>query len=149
MKPCCGSSSLGSTSRPQHLAAYDAVDICFDPFPQNGGVSTWEALHLGVPVVAKLGGSIAGRVAGAILSSIGLNEWVAASDEQYVAIALKYADRPEYLRTLRSELPAKILTSAAGNTETYPRAVEAAYRGFWKDYLARQFGKHENRPALA
>ena len=124
----------GSTSRPEHLAAYDGVDICLDPFPQNGGVSTWEALHLGVPVVAKLGRSIAGRAGGAILSSVGLNEWVADCDEQYASIALKYAAMPEFLKALRSELPARILASEAGNTATYTRAVEAAYRKFWKEY---------------
>jgi predicted O-linked N-acetylglucosamine transferase (SPINDLY family) len=124
----------GATSRAEHLAAYGGVDICLDPFPQNGGVSTWEALYLGVPVVAKFGGSCAGRAAGAILSSVGLNEWVADSDQQYAAIATKYASRPQYLKTLRTELPGKILNSAAGNTETYTRAVEAAYRAFWKEY---------------
>jgi predicted O-linked N-acetylglucosamine transferase (SPINDLY family) len=40
---------IGSTSREDHLAAYRQVDICLDPFPQGGGVSTWEALHMGVP----------------------------------------------------------------------------------------------------
>jgi predicted O-linked N-acetylglucosamine transferase (SPINDLY family) len=128
---------LGSTSRPEHLAAYDGVDICLDPFPQNGGVSAWEALHLGVPVVAKLGGSIPSRLAGAILSSVGLDEWIANGDEQYISIALKYASMPEYLKTLRSELPSKIVASAAGNTKTYTRAVEAAYRIFWKEYCCQ------------
>lgn len=59
-----------------------------------------------------------------------MDEWVADSEEQYVAITLKYASMPECLETLRSELPSKILASAAGNTETYARAVEAAYRTF-------------------
>ena len=52
---------LGSTPRMQHLEAYAGVDICLDPFPMNGGVSTWEALQAGVPVVAKLGNSNASR----------------------------------------------------------------------------------------
>jgi predicted O-linked N-acetylglucosamine transferase (SPINDLY family) len=87
-----------------------------------------------VTVVAKLGGSSAGRVAGAIISSIGLQEWVVDSDEQYTALAVKYASMPQCLKTLPSELPAKILATAAGNTETYTRSVEAAYRSIWKDY---------------
>jgi predicted O-linked N-acetylglucosamine transferase (SPINDLY family) len=47
---------IGSTPRPDHLALVSSIDIMLDPFPQNGGVSTWEPLQLGVPVVTKLGG---------------------------------------------------------------------------------------------
>src|SRR5262249_12317788 len=46
---------LGGSPREQHLAAFVTADIALDPFPQNGGVSSWEALHMGVPVIAKLG----------------------------------------------------------------------------------------------
>lgn len=127
---------LGATTRGVHLAAYEGVDICLDPFPQNGGVSTWEALQLGVPVLAKLGNGNASRAAGAILSSIGMHEWVADSEAQYIELALKYASQPEYLSALRSELPARILASEAGNVQRYTRAAEAAYRAIWKEYCA-------------
>src|SRR3712207_7211868 len=46
---------LGTTSRDDHLMAFDKIDISLDTFPQNGGISTWESLYKGVPVVAKLG----------------------------------------------------------------------------------------------
>jgi predicted O-linked N-acetylglucosamine transferase (SPINDLY family) len=52
---------MGSTSREEHLAAYRQVDICLDPFPHGGGISTWESLHMGVPVVAKLGNGATSR----------------------------------------------------------------------------------------
>ena len=56
---------LGSTSRPQHLAMFADIDIALDPFPQNGGISTWEPLQMGVPVVTKLGtGGPAARAGG-------------------------------------------------------------------------------------
>jgi predicted O-linked N-acetylglucosamine transferase (SPINDLY family) len=128
---------LGSTPRDVHIAAYDAVDICLDPFPQNGGVSTWEALHVGVPVLAKLGNSNASRAAGAILHSVGLNEWIADSEAQYADLALKYASQPEYLSALRTDLPARIMASASGNTGNYTRAVEAAYRAIWRECCDR------------
>ncbi len=35
---------LGTTSRAEHLAAFKNVDIALDPFPQNGGISTFEIL---------------------------------------------------------------------------------------------------------
>ena len=126
---------MGSTPREAHLAALKEIDIGLDPFPQNGGISTWEALHMGVPVVAKLGHSVPSRLSGAILSSIGMNDWVADDLDAYHAIALKYAGMPEYLRTLRHELPARIAASAAGNSAAYTRAVEAAYRFMWDTHV--------------
>ena len=126
---------MGTTPREAHLAALKEVDIGLDPFPQNGGISTWEALYMGVPIVAKLGQSIPSRLSGAILSSIGLQDWVAGDLDAYHAIALKYAGMPEYLQTLRHELRARIAASAAGNSAAYTRAVEAAYRMMWDTYI--------------
>jgi predicted O-linked N-acetylglucosamine transferase (SPINDLY family) len=127
---------LGSTERADHLQAFGLVDISLDPFPQNGGVSTWESLYAGVPVVAKLGHGASSRAGGSIVAAVGLDEWVAEDDEGYSAIACKFAARPEYLAKLRAELPARIAASAAGNVETYTRKVEEGYRRFWRDYCA-------------
>ncbi len=38
---------LGRTSREEHLAAFKDVDISLDPYPQNGGISTFESLQDG------------------------------------------------------------------------------------------------------
>jgi predicted O-linked N-acetylglucosamine transferase (SPINDLY family) len=127
----------GSTARAGHLAAYRGVDICLDPFPQSGGVSTWEALHMGVPVVAKLGNGVSSRLSGAILSAIGMTDWVAAGDDEYVAIALEHASMPDRLRTMRRELPERIATSPGCSPAGYAKAVEDAYRAMWKDYCER------------
>ncbi|HML14457.1 MAG TPA: acetylglucosamine transferase, partial [Xanthobacteraceae bacterium] len=125
---------LGYTPREQHLAAFAKVDICLDPFPQNGGVSTWEALHMGVPVVAKLGEVPVSRLSGAILASLGLNDWVAPSADEYAAIAATNAAGPEHLRHLRHTLAATIANSASGNGLRYTRAVEQAYRTMWQEH---------------
>jgi predicted O-linked N-acetylglucosamine transferase (SPINDLY family) len=112
------------------------VDISLDPFPQNGGVSTWESLQVGVPVVTKLGNSAASRVGGAIVKAAGLDDWVTDDDDGYIAIARKYASMPSHLEALRASLPATIAASAAGNGVIYTRQVEEGYRKFWRDYCA-------------
>jgi predicted O-linked N-acetylglucosamine transferase (SPINDLY family) len=127
---------LGTTVRHEHVAAFAGIDMSLDPFPQNGGVSTWESLQAGVPVVTKLGKSAASRAGGAIVKAVGLDDWVADDDEGYIAIARKYASMPSHLEALRAELPARIASSAAGNGEIYTRHVEEGYRRFWRDYCA-------------
>lgn len=127
---------MGSTPRQEHLRAFANVDISLDTFPQNGGISTWESLYAGVPVVAKLGNGASSRAGGSIVAAVGLGDWVAGDDEGYAAIACKYAAQPAHLAKLRADLPARIATSRAGNVEFYTREVEAAYRRFWHDHCA-------------
>jgi predicted O-linked N-acetylglucosamine transferase (SPINDLY family) len=127
-------SLIGSTSREEHLAAYRHIDICLDPFPHGGGVSTWETLHMGVPVVTKLGNGVSSRHGGAILSAIDMSDWVATDDDQYVDIALR--STPDRLRTIRNELPS--LIGKRCSPAAYTRAVEEAYRTMWKKYCGGQ-----------
>ena len=125
---------LGATSRSDHLASFNRIDICLDPFPQNGGVSTWEALQMGVPVVAKLGNSLPSRAAGSILTALGLPDWVTDSHEAYIEIATSRGSQVSELDRLRRELPDKVRTAAASNPVSYGRAVDDAYRAMWKRY---------------
>jgi predicted O-linked N-acetylglucosamine transferase (SPINDLY family) len=127
---------LGRSGRDEHLAAFADVDISLDPFPMNGGVSTWESLHMGVPVVAKLGLTVSGRIAGAILTSIGLTDFVGSNDDDYAAIAQRWAARPGDLALVRRELRDRIANSDSGNPVRYCRKVEELYRRFWQDYCS-------------
>lgn len=127
---------MGSTPRHEHLLAFAQVDISLDTFPQNGGVSTWESLYAGVPVVAKLGHGASSRAGGSIVAAVGLDDWVAGDDDGYAAVACKYAAQPAHLAKLRAELPARIAASPAGNVEIYTRRVEGGYRQFWRGYCA-------------
>ena len=127
---------IGTTSRAEHLAEFANIDISLDPFPLNGGVSTWESLQAGVPVVTKLGGSAPSRLGGAIVKAVGLDDWVAEDDDGYHAIARRYASMASHLEALRADLPARVAASAAGNGAIFTRRVEEGYRQFWRDYCA-------------
>jgi len=120
-----------ASSREDHLAAYRHVDIGLDPVPHGGGVSVWEPLHMGVPIVTWLGNGIASRAGGAILSAIGLPDWIASDDDQYVGIALR--STPERLSRLRRDLRGLIEQHCSPAVCTH--AVEAAYRTMWQGHV--------------
>jgi predicted O-linked N-acetylglucosamine transferase (SPINDLY family) len=138
---------LGRTPREGHLLAFADVDISLDPFPQNGGVSTWESLYMGVPVITKLGKTVSGRVAGAIVTSIGLTQFVASNEDDYVAIALRWASNADDLAVLRHQMRERIANSDSGDTVRYCRKVEALYRRFWQDYCASSRTKTTDAPS--
>jgi protein O-GlcNAc transferase len=130
---------LPGTSHAEHLAAYGQMDIALDPLPANGGVSTLEALWMGVPVVALAGqAGLAARVGASVISAVGFADWLARTDDEYVAIARRWAGNPAELVTVRSALRPKMQASAVGSPNQYCRAVERAYRDMWVTYCGRR-----------
>jgi len=127
---------IGFTPHAEHLKVYHEVDLGLDPFPQNGGVSTAEALWMGVPVVALNGTTLSGRIAASMLTALDMQDWIAGSDEEYVRIAVEAArDLPRLART-RAFLRPRLAASDFGDVQRYTRAVEAAYRQMWRRWCA-------------
>ena len=124
----------GPSPRADLLASYNRVDIALDPYPYGGGTTTAEALWMGAPVVTLRGGTWTGRVSESILSTVGLSDLVAGSQEAYVDLAAKLAadqDRRAALHaTLRSRLEESPFCDGAGFT----RQLEDACRVMWKQW---------------
>ena len=127
---------LGGTPQTEHLAAHAEVDIALDPFPHNGGTSTLEALWMGVPVLTVAGTTSVSRMGPAILTALGLSDWIATDLDDCVARARALAaDRPR-LAALRRELRPRLAASPVGDRVRYTRAVEARYRVLWRRWCA-------------
>ena len=127
----------GFSSHQEHLAACGEVDIMLDTFPQNGGITTWEALWMGTPVVAMLGNKASSRVSGAILQALDLGGWVGRDETEYLAVAIRQAANLEALAQFRLGIRARILSSSAGDPNQYTREVEEAYRVMWRRWIVR------------
>jgi protein O-GlcNAc transferase len=127
----------GRTSRYDHLASYGDIDIALDTFG-HGGVTTWEALFMGVPVVSKLGEGVCNRVSATILHVIGYADWLAETATGYEALAIDAARSPDRLAALRSGLRERVSRSPGCDATSYTRPVEVAYRNMWRSWCAAQ-----------
>jgi predicted O-linked N-acetylglucosamine transferase (SPINDLY family) len=119
-----------------YIKTYSRIDIALDPFPYGGGITTCDALWLGVPVVSLIGQTAVGRGGKSILSNIGLPELATRRPRQYVQTALTLADSPARLAELRRALRHRLLTSPLMNARKFTRSVEATYRNLWRRWCA-------------
>ena len=123
------------TSRPEHLASYNDVDVALDPFPHNGGVTTCEAFLMGVPAITIQGGYICGRVGVSLMHALGFQESIARSPQEYVRNALD-TGRETWTHAGRLALRHRMLSSPMTDDDGYPAAAEAAYRDAWREWCA-------------
>lgn len=115
-----------------YLAEYADMDIALDTAPYTGGLTTCEALCMGVPVVTLKGGTHGARFGASLLQNAGLPELVAEDAAQYVEIAKLLAGSPETLQMLREKQRDMFLASPLMNFRQYVQEVEAAYEEVWR-----------------
>ena len=115
-----------------YLAEYADMDIALDTAPYTGGLTTCEALYMGVPVVTLKGGTHGARFGASLLQNAGLPELIAEDAAQYVEIAKLLAGSPETLRMLREKQRDMLLASPLMNFRQYVQEVEAAYEKVWR-----------------
>lgn len=118
----------------EHLACYHEIDIALDVFPYNGTTTTCEALWMGVPVITLAGPTHVTRVGASLLKQVGLAELIAATPEDYIAIASRLAGEQERLRALRSGLRRRLEASSLRDETGFVRELESAYRKMWEHW---------------
>jgi protein O-GlcNAc transferase len=126
---------------PSHLACYSRIDVALDPFPYNGTTTTCEALWMGVPVVALAGDRHIARVGASLLTAVGHPEWIAASPEEYVRIAVALARDTEARRGLRTGLRDALLRSALLDHSGQAQRFASALRGSWRGWCEQAGAK--------
>ena len=127
----------GHSSMLRFLESFGRVDIALDPFPYSGETTALHTLWMGVPLVALEGATLAQRLASRVLRVAGLSDWIAGSEDEYVAIAGSLASDPNALESLRRTLRPQLQACALFDTAGVTRELEATYRALWQRWCAR------------
>jgi protein O-GlcNAc transferase len=111
------------------------VDVALDSFPYGGGTTTFDCLWMGVPVVTAVGSTPVSRSAASILAALGLDDWVAASIDDYVDVAVARAKDHPAIVSLRQSLRPRLKASPLTDEVRFVHDLEAAYREMWVGHL--------------
>jgi predicted O-linked N-acetylglucosamine transferase (SPINDLY family) len=116
------------------LAKYAGIDVALDPFPYSGGLTTCEALWMGVPVITCPGETFASRHSLSHLSNVGLTETIARDLNEYVEVAVSLATDLPRLAALRSGLRERTAASALCDGQRFADNLMHLLRAVWRQW---------------
>ena len=112
----------------EHFARYRSADIFLDSLPYNAHTTANEALWSGLPVLTQIGEAFAGRVAASLLKTVGLDELITHSKEEFETKAIALSLQPSEFERLKSQLAQNLKSSPLFNASLYARHIEDAFQ---------------------
>ena len=123
----------------EHLARLPLADLALDTFPYGSHTTGSDMLWAGVPLVARMGDTFAGRVSASVLHAVGMPELIVDSDAEYVALADALCKDPDRCEKLRTRLLAARASAPLFNTQGFSRDLGRLFRAMWQNHLT---GRH-------
>eukprot|EP00242_Pyramimonas_sp_CCMP2087_P003056 CAMPEP_0198229450 /NCGR_PEP_ID=MMETSP1445-20131203/114131_1 /TAXON_ID=36898 /ORGANISM="Pyramimonas sp., Strain CCMP2087" /LENGTH=273 /DNA_ID=CAMNT_0043909913 /DNA_START=3 /DNA_END=825 /DNA_ORIENTATION=- len=117
-----------------HLHKYRLMDISLDPFPYAGTTTTCEALWMGVPCITLRGKCHAHNVGVSLLTTVGLQDWIADDEDHYIRLAQEKAADLSALSSLRSNMRSKMRASRLMDGRGFVFDLEGVYRSLFRRY---------------
>ena len=94
----------GFSDRNALLKKYNMIDLALDTFPYNGGTTSLECSWMCVPILTKNGDRFLSKCGESINKSLGLNEFIAKDNEEYITKAINYSKNLKSLQKVKEYL---------------------------------------------
>ena len=120
---------------PKIFEGLNDIDILLDSFPHGGGTMLMDALWMGVPLLTLASRPPVGRLGMGMLMNLGLPEWVAHTEAEYIDKACQFAGNGQTLTELRLGMRERMLRSPLTDGPGFARGVEAAYRAMFERWI--------------
>lgn len=124
------------TTHPEHLSRQRLADLALDNLYIGGGVTTTDALFVGLPVLTLAGDAPPSRNGATLLTAIGLPELVTGSIDEYQRLAYRLATQPDALAALKAKLAANRDTAPLFDAARLTRHLERGYELMWANHVA-------------
>ena len=128
----------GASAHRDFLKEYNRIDMVLDPFPYSGGLTTCEALWMGVPTLTFPGETFASRHSASHMSNAGLGDWIATDLAHYQDLAVAKAGDLAALAALRAGLRTQVKASPLCDAPRFGRNLGHALRHAWRDWCSNK-----------
>ncbi|MBQ7450427.1 hypothetical protein IJS77_03345 [bacterium] len=124
------------TKLPQlHVNCYSMSDVAFDPSPFSGLTITIEQAFMGLPTLTMPGETISSKGTARVNMALGLYDYIAANEEDFVQKAINIANNIDKLRYDRINLRKILRDSYLFNDyKAFSQEFEKAYKRAWTEF---------------
>lgn len=112
---------------PDYLARLQLADLFLDTFPYNGGTTASDVLWMGLPLLTLSGRSYISRMAGSLLTHVGLPDLITTSLDEYERMAVHLGRTPARVASYRRYLVEQGRQSVLFDTPRFVRALEREF----------------------
>ncbi|MBI5258684.1 MAG: tetratricopeptide repeat protein [Burkholderiales bacterium] len=111
----------------EYLARFPLADLVLDTFPYNAGTTASDALWMGVPIVTLSGRSYISRMAGSLLTAVGLPDLVTETLADYEKLAITLGRQPARVASYKRYLAEQGRSSPLFDLPQLVRDIEAEF----------------------
>jgi protein O-GlcNAc transferase len=111
-----------------HMDLYNEVDFALDTTPMTSATTGFEALCMGVPLLAIQSDWMGGRMSSSALTALGREDWITRDPSAFAACAVELATECEqHPNQLKRLLHRQMRASDLWNAASLSRALEQAF----------------------
>lgn len=111
----------------EYLARFTLADLVLDTFPFNAGTTASDALWMGTPIVTLSGRTYISRMAGSLLTAVGLPDLITTRLADYERLAITLGRTPARVATLKRYLAEHGRASPLFDVPQIVRDIEAEF----------------------
>jgi predicted O-linked N-acetylglucosamine transferase (SPINDLY family) len=112
---------------PEYLARFQCADLVLDTFPYNAGTTASDALWMGTPILTRSGRSYISRMAGSLLTAVGLPDLITDSLTDYERLGVTLGRNPARVASYKRYLAEAGRSSPLFDLPRIVRDIETAF----------------------
>jgi predicted O-linked N-acetylglucosamine transferase (SPINDLY family) len=110
-----------------YLARFRCADLVLDTFPYNAGTTASDVLWVGTPILTLSGRTYISRMAGSLLTAVGLPDLITTTLQDYEKLAVTLGQQPGRVTSYKRYLATEGRQSSLFDIPAIVKSIEAEF----------------------